>query len=156
MITYRTRAAYAERYGRQHQPDHPDTIPLSSDETVPRRKPWPTFRVATYLHYQGQKFHRRFDAQSYVSLTHMMDTHDIMRGRGDTLADAMTPLKDLPVLILGIDSDVLYPLEEQAELHALLPKKSSFHVIPSLYGHDGFLLEQDAISAAVTQFLRST
>ena len=134
MITYRTHDVYQERYGRK--------LHENSNQ----------FSVQSYLDYQGKKFLSRFDAQSYIYVTKTMDTHDVSRGRGDSLADAMKQLHHMPVVIMGIDSDVLYPLREQEELHALLPQ-SEFHVIRSPHGHDGFLLEQEAVENALTAFL---
>jgi homoserine O-acetyltransferase len=35
-----------------------------------------------YLDYQGEKFLKRFHAESYLVLSRAMDTHDVGRGRG--------------------------------------------------------------------------
>ncbi|KAH9109352.1 hypothetical protein LEN26_001586 [Aphanomyces euteiches] len=133
MISYRTHRVYDEKFGRERQPDDPEK-----------------FTVESYLHHQGEKFLTRFDANSYIAVTKMMDTHDIGRDRGG-LEAACRELK-MPVLIAGIDSDVIYPLTEQQQLHDLIPH-SSFCVIESPHGHDGFLLEQDAVGEAFTSFL---
>lgn len=90
--------------------------------------------------------------QSYVAITKMMDTHDVGRGRGGTAA-ALGRITQ-PVMICGITSDVLYPLETQEELHALIPN-SEFRHIESPEGHDGFLLEVEQVSRAVTDFVGS-
>ena len=57
-----------------------------------------------------------------------------------------------PACVMGVDSDVLYPLEDQQRLHALLPN-AEMHVIKSMHGHDGFLLEQDQIEPILRRFL---
>jgi homoserine acetyltransferase len=65
------------------------------------------FQVEEYLRYQGEKFNKRsFDAESYVRLTQLMDSHDIARGRGEYLA-VLASIKT-PFLIVGITSDILY------------------------------------------------
>lgn len=109
------------------------------------------FQVESYLHYQGQKFlKRKFDANCYVTLTQMMDSHDVARGRGEYL----TTLNSIsqPAMVIGISSDVLYPVSEQEELHKYLGN-SEFHVIDSEEGHDGFLLEQSQIGPLIAQFM---
>jgi homoserine O-acetyltransferase/O-succinyltransferase len=106
--------------------------------------------VRRYLEYQGQKFLSRFDALTYVRLTELMDTHDVGRGRGSVEA-ALRSIRQR-LLVLGIDSDLLYPLSEQEELVRHIPG-AQLHVIRSREGHDGFLLEQDQVGRAIYRFL---
>jgi len=80
-----------------------------------------------------------------------MDSHDVSRGRGDYYT-ALNSVQ-IPVLVLGISSDVLYPLPEQEELHRYLGN-SEFHAIESDEGHDGFLLEQEQVGRHVRRFLK--
>ncbi|ETV75809.1 homoserine O-acetyltransferase [Aphanomyces astaci] len=136
MISYRTHDVYTDKFGRHTQVD---------DDAAG------VFTVQSYLDYQGRKFLTRFDANAYIAITKMMDTHDIGRGRGGVEA-ACRQLEALPILIAGIESDLVYPLSEQAQLHAYLPH-SVFHSIQSPHGHDGFLLEQDIVGKALTAFL---
>ena len=77
------------------------------------------FDIESYLHHQGQKFVDRFDANCYVSLTRQLNTHDVGRSRGGH-EEALGALPQ-PALVVGIRSDVLYPLHEQVELSSLLP-----------------------------------
>ena len=80
-----------------------------------------------------------------------MDAHDVGRSRGGSVA-ALRAIA-CPTLVLGIDSDVLYPLPEQQFLAQHIPK-SSFHLIDSKHGHDGFLLEHDEVQHVIQSFLR--
>ena len=107
------------------------------------------FAVSSYLNYQGEKLYRRFDANTYVRLTQAMDSHDLARGRGEYAAvlGALT----MPALIVSVDSDVLYPPREQAELAGLLPN-ARYEVLHTPAGHDGFLIETDALSAMLLRF----
>ena len=57
-----------------------------------------------------------------------------------------------PVLIVGIDSDVLYPIEEQQRLAAAIPG-STLRIVHSFEGHDGFLLEDVTIGRHIEEFL---
>lgn len=115
MITYRTANAYHSKFGRE------------KDKTG-------KWKARSYLEYQGEKFLERFDAIAYVKLTEKMDTHDVGRGRGGV--DAALGSIKCATLIMGIDSDILYPLHEQQELTKKIPN-SKFKVISSRDGHDG-------------------
>eukprot|EP00299_Pterocystis_sp_00344_P015455 c7719_g1_i1.p1 GENE.c7719_g1_i1~~c7719_g1_i1.p1 ORF type:complete len:372 (-),score=67.17 c7719_g1_i1:1205-2320(-) len=138
MFSYRTGVAFEGKFGRR-------TADGSSALST-----HPDWEVKRYLEYQGQKFLNRFDALTYVKLTEQMDTHDIARGRGD--AKQVLSKVPQPCLILSIDSDILYPPHEQRFLATHLPR-AHFVSIRSDDGHDGFLLAQDQVSAAITQFL---
>jgi homoserine O-acetyltransferase/O-succinyltransferase len=108
------------------------------------------FAVSSYLNYQGEKLYRRFDANTYVRLTQAMDSHDLARGRGEyaEVVGAMTT----PALIVSVDSDILYPPHEQAELARLLPN-ARYEMLHTPAGHDGFLIETEALSEMIAAFL---
>ena len=101
------------------------------------------YAVQSYLKYQGEKFiERGFDANTYLALTNQMDTHDVSRGRG-TYLKVLNSIT-IPALIVGITSDVLYPIVEQQELAEHLGN-AVLKLVDSEEGHDGFLLEQSRI-----------
>jgi homoserine O-acetyltransferase len=102
------------------------------------------YKASSYILHQGNKLADRFNAQSYWLLTKSMDSHNIARGRCATLEDALKKIKQ-PVLIIGIDSDILCPIAEQKFLAEHIPN-STLHIIASDYGHDGFLVEAESIS----------
>jgi homoserine O-acetyltransferase len=106
--------------------------------------------VESYLRYQGDKLIERFDAMCYVRLTELMDTHDVARDRG-AYPDALRAIEQ-PALVLGIDSDVLYPLAEQEELATHLPH-ATLGTIRSPHGHDAFLIEFDQMTEQVAPWL---
>jgi len=133
MITYRSYFEYRDKFGRETQPGEEDT-----------------FQVESYLDYQGDKLTKRFDANSYITLTKAMDTHDVARERG-SYRDVLARL-NIPVQVTGINSDRLYPIEEQKELAALIPE-STFHEIISNSGHDAFLIEFEQLNHIITPFL---
>jgi homoserine O-acetyltransferase len=107
----------------------------------------------SYQRYQGEKLVRRFSPLSYYKLTQSMDSHDVSRGR-DSLGDALRQVQ-ARTLVIGIRSDILFPLQEQQILAALIPG-ASFRAIDSLYGHDGFLLESGHIERLVREFSQLT
>jgi len=84
-------------------------------------------------------------------LTDSLSSHDVGRGRGGVAA----ALRGCPVpaVVGGITSDRLYPLRLQAELAELLPGCGGLQVVDSIYGHDGFLVETDAVGELVRQTL---
>jgi homoserine O-acetyltransferase len=110
------------------------------------------YAVQSYLEHQGAKLVSRFDAGSYVALTEALSRHDVGRGRGGVAAALRRC--PVPVVVAGITSDRLYPLRLQQELADLLPGCSGLQVVDSIYGHDGFLLETEAVGDLVRQTLQ--
>jgi homoserine O-acetyltransferase/O-succinyltransferase len=104
------------------------------------------FRAATYQHYQGEKLVSRFNAFSYWTLTCIMDSHDVGRGRGD-VKDVLSKIT-ANTLVLGIESDVLFPINEQQFLAKHIPN-ARLEIIDSLYGHDGFLIENQLLTKVI-------
>jgi homoserine O-acetyltransferase len=105
--------------------------------------------AASYQRYQGEKLARRFSAFSYYALSLSMDSHDVGRARGG-LAAALERIQ-ARTLVIGIETDILFPLAEQKVLAELIPG-ARHRVISSLYGHDGFLLEFVQIEELVRAF----
>jgi homoserine O-acetyltransferase len=117
---------------------------------------WQRFEVERYLEYHGHKLVRRFDANSYLHLTKAMDLHDLGRGRGGVRA-ALGRVR-VPALVMGVNSDVLYPDYQQLELVAGIREagsRASYVEIDSPHGHDAFLLEAKQVGPAVETFLQS-
>lgn len=109
------------------------------------------YAVQSYLEYQGRKLVSRFDAGTYVVLTDALSSHDVGRGRGGV--EKALRSCPVPVVVGGITSDRLYPLRLQEELAALLPGCAGLNVVDSIYGHDGFLLETEAVGELIRQTL---
>ena len=108
------------------------------------------FKASSYVRYQGLKLEKRFYAHCYWHLLKTLDTHHIGRGRGG-VAEALSQI-DIPTLVIGIESDMLIPIGQQKILAQHLPK-STLTIIPSDYGHDGFLIETKAIEEAFNNWL---
>ncbi len=100
-------------------------------------------RACSYQQYQGKKLCDRFDAYSYYILSYLTDSHNTGRDRGG-IEKALGCVK-AKTLVIGIESDMLFPFREQEELHRLI-KNSVLSKIYSDFGHDGFLLEGESIS----------
>lgn len=96
------------------------------------------FRAATYQRYQGDKLANRFNAFTYWIVSKLMDGHNVGRNR-ESIEHALASIKG-NVLVIGIDSDLLFPASEQKFLAQHIPN-AELEVIQSAYGHDGFLVE---------------
>ena len=112
------------------------------------------FAVESYLDFHGNKFSRRFDTNSYITLVSAMSSHDIGRGRGGI--EAALARVTAATLVLSIDSDRLFPVPDQERIAAgIRTSITGAHplVITSDFGHDGFLIEGERVGAAIARLL---
>jgi homoserine O-acetyltransferase len=109
------------------------------------------YRAASYQKYQGAKLANRFNSFSYWSLLNAMDNHHVGRGRGE-VAEVLSTIK-AKALVIGVSSDLLFPVSEQKYLAAHIPG-AQFEVINSPYGHDGFLVEFEQFRELIRKFLK--
>jgi homoserine O-acetyltransferase len=124
---------------------------LHQKQTDPDINKLDDFKASSYINHQGDKLVKRFNAYSYWILTKAMDSHNLARNR-DKVEVVLAGISQ-PTLIIGITSDILCPLHEQRLLHKHIPH-STLVEIDSSYGHDGFLIEHEKISAFVDQWLK--
>lgn len=110
------------------------------------------FKSETYQRYQGEKLAKRFNAFSYYFLSQSMDHHDVGRNRNG-LQKALQSIK-AKTLVISISSDLLFPTTEQEFLAEYIPD-AQLSVIDSQFGHDGFLLEFDAINDLIEKFIHT-
>jgi homoserine O-acetyltransferase len=111
------------------------------------------FQVESYLHYQGDNFVKRFDANSYLYITKAIDYFDLA-GEG-TLAEAFRRAK-AKFLVISISSDWLYPSYQSREITEALASNDldvSYCEIRSNFGHDAFLLEAGQMNYIFNGFL---
>ena len=112
------------------------------------------FQVESYLKYQGDSFVARFDANSYLYITKAIDYYDLAAGRG-SLLEALASVQS-EFLVISFSSDWLYPTYQSKDLVRALQANgipTTFIEIPSHYGHDAFLLPNDQLAGAVSDFL---
>ncbi|MCX7605804.1 MAG: alpha/beta fold hydrolase [Bacteroidia bacterium] len=133
MLSYRSYELYGSRLA------HPENFPPDALPAV------------SYQQHQGQKLAQRFNAYTYVVLSRMMDSHHIARSHGLSVEQVLATLP-MPVVYVGIPSDILYPLSEQAFLanHTPLGK---LEVLDSPCGHDAFLIEEEKMAAILLPYL---
>jgi homoserine O-acetyltransferase len=140
MCSYKSAELFGERYARKPNRNGED----------PLRSLHERFDVAGYLDYQGEKFVQRFDANSYLVISKLMDTFDLARG----YASEQEALKRIraQVSLIGISSDWLFPPEDVRALADHIRAagvECDYSEFESAHGHDGFLAEVDAIASVV-------
>ncbi|MDD7930401.1 homoserine O-acetyltransferase MetX [Microbacterium thalli] len=111
------------------------------------------FAVESYLDFHGNKFTRRFDANSYITLVEAMNSHDVGRDRGG-VEDALGRVT-ARTLVLGVDSDRLFPVEGQRRIARGIRSTIDDEavVISSDFGHDAFLIETALVGAHLRRLL---
>ena len=141
-LTYRSGPEWMERFGRKRSADKPPRL----DED---------FQVESYLAYQGDKFCLQYDPNSYLYISKAMDLFDIRDQVEDSNPAAgssgISAIRS-PTLVIGVKSDILFPVWQQRELADLLEQAQvpvTYVELDSPYGHDTFLIEIEAVGAAL-------
>jgi homoserine O-acetyltransferase len=111
------------------------------------------FKASSYQAYQGDKLVKRFNPYSYWTITNLSDTHNIGRSRG-SVTNALGLIKAF-VLCVGIRSDALFPTDDQKFI-ASHAKNAEYVEMDSFYGHDGFLIETEAVTNIIRAFWNKT
>ena len=154
VITYRSAMEWDGRFGRiRLDPEaRADDVPFAAE-----------FEVEGYLENHARRFVRRFDPNSYLYLGRAMDRFDIGESAcdpcGDRHIDALDALATLKLdkaLVIGVETDLLFPLEQQEEIADGLRRggvDARFMAMASPQGHDAFLVDIDRFGPAVRGFL---
>lgn len=125
---------------------------LVQKQTDPDPEKTDHYKASSYVNHQGEKLAERFNCYSYWLLTKAMDSHQLARGRGGKLEAILNQITQ-KALIIGINSDILCPMEEQIFLARHIPDSRLIN-IDSAYGHDGFMVEAEKISNHLASWLR--
>ncbi len=144
MCSYKSAELFEERFARS---------PNRSGE-VPGRSLNERFDVAGYLDHQGEVFIRRFDANSYLSLSKAMDLFDLGQGY-DSEQDALSRVT-AKIHLVGISSDWLFPASDVRALAGRMRAAGAsvhYSEIETSHGHDGFLAEPDRVVSVIRQAL---
>jgi len=116
------------------------------------------FQVESYLHHQGSKFTKRFDANTYLYITKAMDYFDLPYEFGGSLVKAFRNVGSR-FLVISFTSDWLYPpSESQAVVKALQANGTgvAYANMESPHGHDSFLLDIPGFREMIDGFLDGT
>jgi len=106
------------------------------------------FEVESYLNYQGDKFTKRFDANSMLIVTRAIDYYDLQN------LDA----SESEYLFVSFTTDWLYPTHQSQRLLEMAREAGcpARHIEIDLpYGHDAFLLDGEQQGRALVEFLES-
>ncbi|HEY4366736.1 MAG TPA: homoserine O-acetyltransferase [Steroidobacteraceae bacterium] len=147
MITYRSAQEWTMRFGRERAgaERHPGD-PFGID-----------FEVESYLENHAAKFTGQFDPNCYLYISRAMDLFDLA-DHGGSVAAALARFEVNSALVIGVETDLLFPIEQQEELAEGLAsggREVTFHRMPSLQGHDSFLVDMDRFRPAVGDFLNA-
>ena len=115
------------------------------------------FEIEHYLDYQGDCLVKRFDANSYLCLIRAIDLFDLADGRSSYQA-ALAAVK-AKMMIVGVSSDILYPVHQQRQLSVELARQGArvvvFREIESAHGHDGFLIDFPKLADILGPFIET-
>jgi homoserine O-acetyltransferase/O-succinyltransferase len=145
MMTYRSAHEWRERFGRQPASEH-----------TPQDGPFaPEFAIQSYLEAHARKFVRAFDPNCYLYLSRAMDRFDLAAHGGSHTA-ALTRSKVEQALVIGVESDMLFAIDEQERLAKSFEQAgavTSFAPLDCIEGHDSFLIDLERFGSEIRTFL---
>jgi homoserine O-acetyltransferase len=144
-VTYISEGAMDRKFGRSLQKGEKESFSFDAD-----------YAVESYLRYQGQIFHQRFDANSYLYITRAIDYFDFTANTGGDLTAAFAPTR-ARFLFLSYDADWLYSperMEQMALAARAAGREAEHHKIPAPLGHDAFLVLKEPQTELISAFLR--
>jgi len=147
MITYRSAEEWALRFGRERSTDHARVEDLFVAE----------FSVESYLENVANKFSGAFDPNCYLYLSHASDLFDLAE-YGGSLAAGFKRLKLEQALVIGVRTDILFPIKQQRELAdgiASVCSDTKLAELDCIRGHDSFLVDMDAFRPVICEFFAS-
>ncbi len=147
MITYRSAEEWAQRFGRERATD-----PIRVDDQFAAE-----FSVESYLENHANKFSGAFDPNCYLYLSHASDLFDLAE-YGGSLQSGFERLKLDRTLVIGVRTDILFPIVQQRELAegiATVCTDTEFAELDCIRGHDSFLVDMDAFRPVICKFFES-
>jgi homoserine O-acetyltransferase/O-succinyltransferase len=145
LITYRSAAEWRERFGRERVSERDGREGAFGIE----------FEIESYLEMNARKFVGTFDANCYLYLSRCMDLFDAAE-HGGSVEAGLGRIQARDVLVVGVETDFLFPLDQQEEIAAVLKRAGrnvDFVALPSIQGHDSFLVDIDRFAPVVARFL---
>ncbi|HRG15489.1 MAG TPA: homoserine O-acetyltransferase [Pseudomonadota bacterium] len=145
MVTYRSPQEWRSRFGRKRV-NTPDPRPFERE-----------FEVEAYLDAHADRFVGSFDPNSYLYLSRAMDWFDLA-DHGGAVDIALAKTQAKRALVIGVTTDILFPIEQQREIAEGLRHAGAiveYHALPSIQGHDSFLVDFERFAPPVGDFLNS-
>ena len=147
-ITYRSAEEWGDRFGRRRIED---SAGIAGDFR-------PQFEVEGYLEHQAHRFADIYDANCYLYISRAMDQFDLADHGNGSLAAAFAKFKPARSLVIGVQSDMLFTIDQQQQIADHLKAAGlsvEYHAFPSPQGHDAFLVDQGRFEPAIRRFLQS-
>jgi len=145
-LTYLSDDALGQKFGRL----------VRSGDLDSAEKELVQFEVSSYLNYQGDKFATRFDANSYILITKMLDYFDLAQHYQDNPVEAFKQAQ-CKFLVVAFSSDWRFSprcSEEITDAIVSADKDVSYLRIESDQGHDAFLLPNEHYEKGLGQYLQ--
>jgi homoserine acetyltransferase len=114
------------------------------------------FAVESYLETHARKFVGQFDPCSYLYLSRAMDNFDFCDS-SETLKRMFDRCFSGEALVLGVKTDILFPLTQQKDLAAALEASGNdvaYQALPSVQGHDAFLADVPTFGKPIRKWLQ--
>lgn len=147
MMTYRSAEEWRGRFGRERSTAEGGVGDRFKIE----------FSVESYLESQARKFAGKFDPNCYLYLSHASDLFDLAE-YGGSLLSGFKRIRIERSLVIGVTTDILFPLHQQQELAEGLQSvcdETQLIELDCIRGHDSFLVEMDAFRPVICEFFES-
>ncbi len=141
-ITYMSDDSMEEKFGRRTRQAVKGAKKLNTG-----------FEVESYLRYQGEAFVKRFDANSYISITKAIDFYDAGNNQDLIKHFYNTNIK---FLVISYSHDWIYPPYQSKEIVKVLKFAQAdvtYCDISKSYGHDAFLIPHEEQGVLIGHFL---
>ena len=147
VITYRSACEWRDRFGRDL---------IDADARIDLEQFRHEFEIESYLEYQARRFVGAFDPNCYLYLSRAIDRFDLGDGRRSLAAEASSHLRLESAMVLGVTTDILFPLEQQEDIARRLEAdgvRTRLEVVDSPKGHDAFLVDIPAFGVPIADYL---
>lgn len=144
LMSYRSASEWDQRFGREQVKGERDPQPFGIE-----------FQVESYLEANARKFIGSFDANCYLYLSRTMDWFDVA-DHGGTVEAGLSHIRAARTLVIGVETDILFPLRQQKEIADVLRELGRdvhLETLPSLQGHDAFLVDEERFAPVLRRFL---
>jgi homoserine O-acetyltransferase len=145
MISYRSPEEWEKRFGRERVTDvGPGDEPFRIE-----------FSVESYMENHANKFSGAFDANCYLYLSRASDLFSLAE-HGGSLENGFRRLKLQRALVIGTQTDILFPIHQQHQLAdgiRSVCKDTWLVELDSIQGHDAFLVDMDSFRPVICDFL---
>jgi homoserine O-acetyltransferase/O-succinyltransferase len=152
MTSYRSANEWVQRFGRKKSVENKINQNTFGIENTSFE-----FEIESYLEHQAVKFQNIFDANCYLYLSRAMDWFDVAN-LGKSSLDAFSKININKALVLGVDTDSLFPPQQQKEISenlSLSNVKVEYKELSCIQGHDSFLVDTGSFAKEINTFIKN-